>query len=290
LKKNIVFIINPISGGKSKTKFPAMAAKFLDAAKFNATYIFTKGPGHAYELATEVQNRDSDVLVAVGGDGTINEVASGIGDSGKIMGIIPYGSGNGLARSLGISLDDRRAVQTLNKFNVIKIDSGTLNERNFFNMAGIGFDAHISAVFAHNITRGLGGYVKAAIAEISNYKCQNYMLEIDGRRINRDDFMISIANSSQFGNNAHISPFASLEDGLLDVVITKPFPLYQFPVLGYRMFNKSTHLSKYVEIIKGKEIRILRTESGAIHIDGEPCNMASELTINIKPLSLSVLV
>lgn len=290
MKKNIVFIINPISGGKSKVKFPDMAAKFLDAAKFNATYIFTKGPGHAYELAVEMKNRDSDILVAVGGDGTINEVASGIGESGKIMGIIPYGSGNGLARSLGISLDDRRAVQTLNKFNIIRIDSGTFNERNFFNMAGIGFDAHISTVFAHNITRGLGGYVKTAIAEVSNYQCQNYDLEIDGRSINRDAFMISIANSSQFGNNAHISPFASLEDGLLDVVITKPFPLYQFPVLGYRMFNKSTHRSKYVEIIKGKEIRILRTGSGAIHIDGEPCDMASELTINIKPLSLTVLV
>lgn len=267
-----------------------MAGKFLDSGKFNATYFFTDGPGHAYDLAADLVNRDADVLVAVGGDGTINEVASGLGESGKIMGIIPYGSGNGLARSLKISLDERRAIQTLNKFNPVRIDSGTFNERNFFNMAGIGFDAHISAVFAHNISRGLGGYVKTAVAEISNYQCQNYVLEIDGNRINRDAFMISIANSSQFGNNAYISPFASLKDGLLDVVITKPFPLYQFPVLGFRMFSRSTHKSKYVEIIKGREIRIIRAGGGAIHIDGEPCDMPSELSINIKPLSLTVLV
>ena len=267
-----------------------MAAKILDHSKFNATYVFTKGPGHANELAIEMVNRDSDVLVAVGGDGTINEVASGIGDSGKIMGIIPYGSGNGLARSLGIPLDDQRAVQALNKLNISVIDSGILNDRNFFNMAGIGFDAHISAVFAHNVTRGLGGYIKTAIAEISNYPCQSYVIEVDGKRIVRDAFMISIANSSQFGNNAHISPFASLKDGLLDVVITKPFPLYQFLVLGFRMFNRSAHRSKYVEIMRGKEIRIVRGSSGAIHIDGEPCNMGSEIVIKIKPLSLSVLV
>lgn len=290
LKKNIVFIINPIAGGKHKFNFPDMAARVLDAAKFKASYVFTDGPGHAYEMSRAMVNRDSDILVAVGGDGTINEIASGIDGSGKIMGIIPCGSGNGLARSLGISLNERSAVQTLNRLNVNRIDSAVFNERNFFNMAGIGFDAHISAIFANNVTRGLTGYVSTSIKEISNYKCQHYDLEIDGKHFSRDAFMISIANSSQYGNNAHISPFASLKDGLLDVVITKPFPLYQFPVLGYRMFRKSTHRSKYVEIIRGKNIRIVREGGGAIHLDGEPCNMASELQINVKPLSLSVLV
>lgn len=289
-KKNIVFIINPISGGKNKLNFPEMAAKVLDVRKFNPRYVFTNGPGHAFEMAIELVKGNTDILVAVGGDGTINEVASGINGSGKTMGIIPYGSGNGLARSLGISLNEKQAVETLNKLNVIRIDSATFNDKKFFNMAGIGFDAHISAIFAHNVSRGLSGYVSTTIREISNYKCQHYILEIDGKRISREAFMISIANSSQFGNNAHISPFASLKDGLLDVVITKPFPLYQFPVLGYRMFSKSTHRSKYVEIIKGKEIKIVREGSGSIHLDGEPCNMASELVIKVKPLTLSVLV
>ncbi|MEJ7691364.1 diacylglycerol kinase family protein [Daejeonella sp.] len=290
MKKNIIFLINPISGGKSKLNFAAMAAKFLDGSIFDAKYVFTDGPGHAREMAIELVKGNADILVAVGGDGTINEVASGIQGSGKVMGIIPHGSGNGLARSLGISLNDRFAVETLNKLNVNQIDTGIFNGKNFFNMAGIGFDAHISAIFANNVTRGLSGYVKTAINEISNYQCQHYTLEIDGKRIARDAFMISIANSSQFGNNAHISPFASLKDGLLDVVITKPFPLYQFPVLGFQMFSRSTHRSKYVEIIKGKDIRIIREGLGAIHLDGEPYEMASELQININPLSLSVLV
>ncbi|MGV3686016.1 MAG: diacylglycerol/lipid kinase family protein [Daejeonella sp.] len=289
MKKNITFFINPISGGKTKLNFPEMADKFIDPAKFCPTYIFTEAAGHAHQLAKEMVEGDTNILVAVGGDGTINEIASAVEGSGKIIGIIPYGSGNGLARSLGIPLNDKQAVQRLNKLNVNRIDSGTFNGRSFFNMAGIGFDAHISAVFASNVKRGLGGYVKTAITEITNYQCQHYILEIDGKRINRDAFMISIANSSQFGNNAHISPFASLKDGLLDVCITKPFPLYQFPVLGYRMFSRSTHKSKYVEIIKGKKIRIVREGRGTIHLDGEPCDMASELQIEIKPLSLSVL-
>lgn len=290
MKKNIIFLINPISGGKTKLNFPEMAANIIDTEKFNADYFFTDRPGHAHEMASEMARGEADILVAVGGDGTINEVASAIEGSGKIMGIIPYGSGNGLARSLAIPLNDKRAIQRLNKLNVSQIDSGTFNGKSFFNMAGIGFDAHISAVFAYNVKRGLGGYVKTAVKEISNYQSQHYVLEIDGKRIERDAFMISIANSSQFGNNAHIAPFASLKDGLLDVCITKPFPLYQFPVLGYRMFSKSTHRSKYVEIIKGKEIRILREGNGAIHLDGEPYDMGSELQINIKSLSLSVLV
>ncbi len=290
LKKNIIFLINPISGGKSKLNFAGIAAKFLDTGKFEAKYVFTEGPGHAREMAVEIANGDTDIIVAVGGDGTINEIASGIEGSDKIMGIVPYGSGNGLARSLGISLNEGRAVSTLNNLNVNQIDSGTFNGKSFFNMAGIGFDAHISSIFAHNVKRGLRGYVKTTMNEISNYRCQHYVLEIDGKRFSRDAFMISIANSSQFGNNAHISPFASMKDGLLDVVITKPFPLYQFPVLGYRMFNRSTHRSRYVEIIKGKEILIQREGGGAVHLDGEPCNMAAELQISIKPLSLSVLV
>lgn len=290
MKKNIKFIINPFSGGKDKSNFPELVGKSLDAGKFSATYIFTEGSGHAHQIAADMVNGDSDILVAVGGDGTVNEVASGIEGSNKIMGIIPFGSGNGLARSLGISLNNRLAVETLNRLNVSRIDSGSINGKNFFNMAGIGFDAHISAVFARTLTRGLGGYMKTAISEISNYQCQPYDLEIDGRCISGKAFMINIANSSQFGNNAHISPFASLKDGLLDVVITKPFPLHHFPVLIYRMFSRTTHRSKYVEIIKGKAIRIVREGKGVIHLDGEPYEMGSELQINVRPLSLAVLV
>lgn len=287
--KKILFIVNPISGGKSKISFPQLAAKNLDKRLFEPEYLFTESRGHAYEMTKQAINNSTDIVVAVGGDGTINEVASAIEGSGKEMGIVPSGSGNGLARTLGISLNHRMAVKQLNKLHSGLIDTATFNERKFFNMAGIGFDAHISNRFATDKTRGLQGYVKTTFTEISQYPAQNYVLYIDGVKYERGAFMISIANSSQFGNNAYVSPTASLQDGLLDVCVIKPFPLYHFPVMGYHMFSKTAHRSKYVEIIKGKDIRIIRETAGAVHVDGEPLQMGKELFIQVKPGSLRIL-
>jgi YegS/Rv2252/BmrU family lipid kinase len=288
LKKSILFIINPISGGKSKLDFPEQVGNYLDKSHFNVDFVFTEGVGHAQQIARE--NSETEIMVAVGGDGTINEIASVLEGTGKWMGIIPCGSGNGLARAMGIPLKDTDAILRLNNLNTTLIDSGILNNRKFFNMAGVGFDAHISKRFAEHTGRGVSGYFQTAFREISNYQSQNYVLQIDGKSYDRNAFMISIANSSQYGNNAHISPFASVRDGLLDVCIIRPFPLYLFPVMGYRMFNKTTHKSKFVEIIRGRDIRILRENGGAVHVDGEPQLMEAELNISIKPLSLAVLV
>lgn len=265
-----------------------MATRYLDNSLFDSEYIFTDRVGHAREIALE--HSEKDIIVAVGGDGTINEIASVRESSGKSMGIIPSGSGNGLARAMAIPLKDSQAVSRLNNLNFTLIDSGTVNERKFFNMAGVGFDAHISRCFAQNAIRGLGGYVQTTFREISGYRSQDYILEIDGKTYERKAFMVSIANSSQYGNNAHISPFASVKDGLLDICIIRPFPLYIFPAMGYRMFSKTTHKSRFVEIIKGREIRIRRESAGAVHLDGEPQLMESELNISIKPLSLSVVI
>jgi len=289
LKKNILFIINPISGGKDKTRFPAIAEQYLDATLFNAQYQFTTHAKHAYELARKAVENKTDVVVAVGGDGTINEVASALESSASLMGIIPCGSGNGLARSLNIPLDNRKAVEALNKLDVEVIDTATLDQWKFFNMGGIGFDAHISHKFAKMVSRGFKGYIKTAFKEITNYKPQLYKIEIDGKLIERRAFMISIANSSQYGNNAHISPQASLKDGLLDVCIVKPFPLYHFPVMGYHLFTKTSNKSRYIEIIKGKNIRIQTDKPNIIHIDGEPQEIAGDISVSIKPLSLSIL-
>lgn len=287
MKKRITFLINPISGGKSKSNFPETAEKYLDHSRFEIQYLFTKHQGHAYDLA---KSSDSEILVAVGGDGTINEVASALVDTEKTMGIVPFGSGNGLARSLGIPLRSMNAVKRLNQLNVSRIDTGLFNERQFFNMAGMGFDAHISALFANGVKRGFGGYVKATVREISTYRAEHYRIEVDGNVYERNAFMINIANSSQFGNNAHISPKASVKDGLLDVCITRPFPLYQIPILGVRLFSQTSHRSAYLEIIRGKEICISRNADGAVHVDGEPLQMGKELHIKIKPLSLSIII
>lgn len=289
MKRKILFVINPISGGKSKYNFPAKVDKYLDKSTFDVECVFTEYHGHGLILAKNAIEKGFEVLIAVGGDGTINEIASAVEGTEKMMGIIPFGSGNGLARSLGIPLSEIQAIKRINKLHVSKIDSCLLNGRKFFNMAGIGFDAQISARFAENVKRGFSNYIKIAITEVSNYRAQKYSLWIDGKLYEHEAFMISLANSSQYGNNAHISPFASLNDGKLDVCILKPFPLYKFPALALRMFRKSTHRSKYLQIIQGSLIIIKRESEAAVHLDGDPFNMGKELRVEVIPQSLNIL-
>jgi diacylglycerol kinase (ATP) len=289
-RSNILFIINPISGGKNKSQLPLLIGKLLDLAKFFPSYSFTEYAGHAAELAEEAANRNFDVIVAVGGDGTINEVASKVQKFNKVLGIIPFGSGNGLARFLKIPLKAASAVQVINRLNIIKIDTGLFNGNGFFNMAGMGFDAYISSIFAEDKSRGLSGYLKLGLKEVLNYKAQTYDLVIDGKEYTFKAFLISIANSSQYGNNAHIAPAASVTDGLFDICIVKEFSIMKLPVLAYQMLTATTHQSKFVDIIKGREIMIRRPEEGPIHIDGEPMFMGKDIQVSILPLSLNVII
>lgn len=289
MKKKVLFIINPVSGGKNKRNFPKLADKHLDKENFEADFIFTERAGHAFEIASEAVKEQIPVVVAVGGDGTINEVASAAGNSSTKMGIIPFGSGNGLALSLNISLNPAKALERINKLQSLTIDTAVLNGHKFFNMAGVGFDANISHKFAAMTSRGFAGYIRTAISEIIRYQPGVYRIEIDGKLYERTAFMISVANSPQYGNNAVISPGASLNDGLLDVCIVRPFPLTLFPMVALRMFTKTSDNSKYLEIIKGKNIRIVSDNNMMIHLDGEPEEMGKEILISVKPSSLSVL-
>jgi len=290
VRTRILFIINPISGGKDKTGFPVLAERNLDIKRFEARFVFTEYAGHAALLARQaVEENNADIIIAVGGDGTINETASSLEGTGKILGIVPCGSGNGLARSLHIPMDNGAAVKLLNEQRFKHIDTASFNQRKFFNMAGMGFDAHISSLFAKKKIRGFAGYMQTTFAAIANYKPQVYSLEIDGQLMEREAFMLSIANSSQFGNNAHVAPAASLTDGLLDVCIIKPFPLWHFPVMGWHMFAKTADKSRYVEIIKAEKIHIVRQYAGPVHLDGEPEEMGRTIEIQVKPLSLMVL-
>lgn len=187
-------------------------------------------------------------------------------------------------------MNTAKAIQVLNELIVTKIDTGTFNDKFFFNMAGMGFDAHISSVFVGNKKRGLTGYFKLGLKEMINYKPETYHIRVDGVGYTRTAFVVSVANSSQYGNNAHVSPHASVTDGLLDVCIIKSFPLYKIPLLAYHMLNASTDRSDLVEIIQGKNIQITRVEDAAIHIDGEPYFMGREIEVTISPLSLNVIV
>jgi diacylglycerol kinase (ATP) len=269
LKRKALFIINPVSGGKKKDGVPGLIAETLDRAVFEYTIVFSDGVRHAHIIAGEAIGK-YDLVVAVGGDGTVNEIASAIAGSETVMGILPYGSGNGLSRFLDIPMDTEAAIKNLNNWHVEAIDAATANGEWFFNMAGMGFDAHISEVFSHHAKRGFSSYVRSTLHEIANYKPDTYTIIIDGAEYQREAFMLSLANSSQYGNNAHVSPKASVQDGLLDVCIIKPFPLWRFPEMGIRMFTKTAEGSKYVEIIRGKHIIIKRDKPGPMHLDVEP--------------------
>jgi diacylglycerol kinase (ATP) len=286
LKRKALFIINPISGGKKKDGVPKLIDKQFDG---EATIVFTHGVSHASEVAAEAIGK-YDIIVAVGGDGTVNEIASALVGSNAVLGILPFGSGNGLSRFLGIPMNIEKAIANLNTGNIAAIDSAQANGKAFFNMAGMGFDAHISEAFSHGEKRGFITYVKTSLQEVIKYKSQTYHIEIDGAVYDRKAFMLSFANSSQYGNNAHVSPQASVQDGLLDVCVIKPFPLYRFPEMCIRMFTKTANKSSFVEIIRGKHIIVKRDNPAPMHLDGEPEIAGSEIEINIVPCSLKVIV
>jgi diacylglycerol kinase (ATP) len=288
LKRKALFIINPVSGGKSKESVPGLITKYLNKAVFDSTVIYSNGVAHAHQLAKEALN-NYELIVAVGGDGTVNEIASAIVGSNSVLGILPYGSGNGLSRFLGIPMAVEKAIAALNDWRVEAIDAGTANGDWFFNMAGMGFDAHISEVFSHQKNRGFSTYFKSSVKEVINYKPQKYHIEVDGAIYEREAFMLSFANSSQYGNNAHVSPNASVQDGLIDVCIIKPFPLWRFPEMGIRMFTKTAHRSKYVEIIRGRHIKVTRDAPGPMHLDGEPRISGTALEIKVAPSSLRII-
>ena len=289
MKRKALFIINPVSGGKKKDGVPALIENSLDKAIFDYSIVFSDSAGHAHVIAKEALGK-YDLIVAVGGDGTVNEIASAITGSDTVMGILPYGSGNGLSRFLDIPMDTEAAIKNLNNWHVEAIDAMTANGDWFFNMAGMGFDAHISEVFSHAEKRGFITYIKSAFREIANYKSDTYILDIDGKEYQRDAFMLSFANSSQYGNNAHVSPDASVQDGLVDVCIITAFPVWRLIEMGIRMLTKTADKSKYVEIIRGKRVMVNRRKPGPLHLDGEPRISGTDIEILVAPASLKILV
>lgn len=289
-KTPILFIINPIAGGKDKSNVVNWVNELLDHDKFQARFQTSNLIGHAGLLAKEAISEGIKLIVAVGGDGTINEVASELVNTDTILGIIPFGSGNGLARFLKIPLSIKKAIELLNTGKPRKIDSGLANGKPFFNIAGLGFDAHISDVFASNKKRGLISYVKIGINEYANYKPRRYEIDIDGETVVETALVISIANSNQYGNDFQISPSASITDGLLDVCILKPIPWYMAVSFFYHLlYKRDAHEMEFLKVIKGKKIRITRDTDTIIHLDGEPMHLTTEINVCINPMSIQII-
>ncbi len=287
-KKKICFIVNPVSGIGRQKVIEKLIDEKLDRSLFDYEIAYTKAAKHAIELSKEAASRNIDIVVAVGGDGSVNEVSKGLINTSSAMAIIPTGSGNGLARHLNIPLNLKKAMEVINTGKQTSMDTIQMNEETFANVAGVGFDAHIGWEFAKFGKRGFLSYIKVITRELSQYKAQDFELIIDGKNTIKNAYLISFANGSQWGNNAYIAPTADISDGLIDIAILKDFKFMSALSIGYRMFTKSLDKSSFLEIIKAKEV-IVKQKGTIAHIDGEPIEIGNELRIKINPLSLKVI-
>lgn len=264
--------------------------KFINNDIYDYEIINTQHKGHATEIAREYAARRYDAVIAVGGDGTVNEVGCGLIGSDTALGIIPCGSGNGLARHLGIPIDPFKAVKWLDKSIFTDIDYGTMNGQPFFCTCGVGFDAKVSDSFSKAGTRGVLTYLESIMKEIATYHNETYKLSFDDSSETFEAFFITCANADQWGNNAFIAPTASLQDGLLDVIAAHPFNVVDAPLIAFQLFNRQIDKNPKVSVRKCNGVTITREKEGPSHYDGDPVIMGREIRIEIVPSGLKVLI
>ena len=290
MKKKAVFVINLISGTSDKAAIPGLIDMYLDKEKFEYEIAITQYAGHASEIATKAKDDGVDVVVAVGGDGTVNEVARAIVHSNTALGIIPCGSGNGLARHLLLPLNVRKAIDVINKSEVRQLDYGIINGYHFFCTCGMGFDAFVSMKFAEAGKRGPITYVENVLREGLKYKPETYTIEDENSTLQYKAFLISCANASQYGNNAYIAPQASMSDGLMDVIIMEPFDVFEAPQISIEMFSKTLDKNSKIKTFRTRHLHIHRDKPGVIHYDGDPVMTGADIDIELKPKGINIIV
>lgn len=277
----MLFIVNPISGkGKRKALIDRLLRDGHDVT-------CTEYAGHGEILAREAAD---EVVVAVGGDGTVNEVARGIIGTGKTLGILPCGSGDGLALHLGLKHDYRSSIETICAGKVRTIDAATINGKYFFSVCGVGFDAMVSEKFAKSGKRGLANYIEQAIISWKNYEPEKYRLIIDGRTIAKESVLITVGNSNQWGNGAKVTPLADLSDGELDITVVDRFNNIEIPKLAYRLMTGTVNEDHHVHCYRGRKINIIRESEGPAHADGDWFVTGRSIDISIIPNALKVIV
>lgn len=279
----VLFIVNPISGTKNKKRIVDLIPSYMDASQYSYEIRYTEYRGHAAEMAADAAKRGIDVVVAVGGDGTVNEVAGGLVHTQTALGVIPCGSGNGLARHLHIPMSAKGALEVLAECQIHEMDYGRINGQAFFCTCGVGFDAFVSDRFAKSGRRGLLTYIRTTLREGLHYEPEVYEIEADGVRQSYKAFLIACANASQYGNDAYIAPHASMNDGVMDVTVIEPFGLIGAATVAFQMFSKHLDVNKHVHSFQCKELKIHRVQPGVIHFDGDPQDADALVNVNIVP-------
>jgi diacylglycerol kinase (ATP) len=287
--KRALFIINKFSGTGNPAALEGRMHASCEKNKTHCEIQYTQSRGHAISLASDASKNGYDYVIAVGGDGTINEVARGLLNTSTPMGIIPRGSGNGLARHLGISVKITEAIDKLFESKVIGMDTLMINDKLSLNVSGIGFDGHIANLFAGTNVRGLFGYVKLSMEEFFKFPEFEAEILIAEKKLKVNAFIIAIANSSQYGNNIRIAPSASVCDGLLQISVMKKVPAYRFDFI-YSFLRGTPMVSDLFEVMEGNALKIKTSQSVAYHIDGEPSGSDNNFDISLRPASLKILV
>lgn len=288
--KKVLYIINPKSGTGKKQSIARLADTLTDKTKYEVEIAYTRYAGHATELAAGAADAGYDIVVAVGGDGTVNEVGRALVYRDTALGIIPCGSGNGLARHLAIPMAPQKAIEVINKGVVHCLDHGTINGKPFFCTCGVGFDAFISEKFASAGKRGLLAYVENTLRSGLLYKPQTYSIEDEDGIETCQAFLIACANASQYGNDAYIAPYASMKDGLFDVVVMKPFNAIEAPQVAIQLFKGTLPANSHVKTFQTQKLIIHRQGEGVAHYDGDPFKTGSVIEVAMHHRSFNVVV
>ncbi len=283
-----LFLLNPVAGVGGRRDFLQIIGTACEGKKVKYKILFTRAAGDAKKIIRKRFDK-YDIFVAVGGDGTMNEVASSLAGTSGIMGLIPAGSGNALGRELGISMKPEKALNQLLNGHVVQIDTGLVNDRRFMNVCGLGFDHHIAGCFSKTTRRGPIPYFILVMKEFFRYRSQQYEVEIDGTAKSYKSFVLALANTSQYGNDAFIAPQASVSNGFLEFCAIKPVGFLGALGLGFRLFNKTIDRSPRCTYFKTKNV-VIRGKNLNFHVDGEPVKNSDPIHISVDPLSLNVVV
>ena len=287
------FIFNPRSGRpRRNAPILPMLRSYIESGQRDADLVCTEGPGHATELAQEAVAAGYSRIVAVGGDGTVNEVAQALINTQAAMGLVPCGSGNGLALHLGLPRQIRQALElaAASSSRVAAVDTGTVNGLRFVNAMGLGLDSDVAHRFNRLARRGLPAYARTALSAFLKRKTERCFIASGGVREEIDLLLVAIANSDQYGNNAKIAPNARVDDGEFDLVIIRPVGIVSACFLGARLFMGSIDRSGRVIHRRGTRFTIERPAAGIIHTDGESHFTESKIEVAVHPLSLKVIV
>lgn len=288
--EKILFIINPKSGVDRVKALKDLIEKYLDKNRFLPEIAYTEYAKHGTELARNAVVAGFRTIVAVGGDGSVNDIIAGIYGTEATLCIIPKGSGNGLARTLKIPLDPAKAIALINTGKRIKIDLGKVNGRIFVSNVGVGFDALVAKKFAKSERRGMAIYSWIVTKYLWMYKEWEWQIEVDGTLLREKAFILTVANAQQFGYNFKIAPTADLQDGLLDIVIIKKFPKILGSSIAIRAFNGSILKSKYVKHLRGRNVTIRHPKLSILQTDGDIHSCSNELKVEMLPAALNVMI